>query len=126
MANNDMLEGLMKLLSQDGAKEKVSDMLSGILGDNAAAEQKTVQSNQSVSDDSPGQSLMTPENMEMLIKAKSMIDQFNDISDERITLLHAIKPFMAGRRSSGIDMMVRLIQVLKFSSGLQQQKGDRG
>ncbi len=126
MANNDMVEGLMNLLSQDGAKEKISDMLSGILGDTGTARQNTEEETQNVQGDTGRQSLMTPENMEMLIKAKSMIDQFNDISDDRITLLHAIKPFMAGRRSTGIDMMVRMIQVLKFSSGLQNQKGEKG
>ncbi len=127
MANNDMMESLMNLLSQEGAKEKVTDMLSGILGNGGTPSGSTGQEPQREQQENSGrQNFLTPENMEMLMKAKSMMDQFNDISDERITLLHAIKPFMAGRRSSGIDMMVKLIQVMKFSSGLQNQKGEKG
>lgn len=127
MANNDMMESLMNLLSQDGAKEKVTDMLSGLLGNSPAPSQGIEDEPQRAQQEKSGQqNFLTPEHMEMLMKAKSMMDQFNDISDERITLLHAIKPFMAGRRSSGIDMMVRLIQVMKFSSGLQNQKGEKG
>ena len=138
--NNDMLGSLMNMLSQDGAKEKMADMLSGLLGNNGGNNQQSQNESPSQhssqpppSNQSSGNGLgslgdllggngLTPENMEMLVKAKNMLDRFNDTSDNRIVLLNAIKPFMAGGRTSGIDMMVRLIQVMNFSSGLRNMK----
>lgn len=137
--NNDMLGSLMNMLSQDGAKEKMADMLSGLLGNNSSGSQQgqgepssqpsqSSPSNQSSNGglgslgDLLGGNGLTPENMEMLVKAKNMLDRFNDTSDNRIVLLNAIKPFMAGGRTSGIDMMVRLIQVMNFSSGFRNMK----
>lgn len=139
--SNDMLGNLMNMLSQDGAKEKMADMLSGLLGNSSAGGQTN--QNNSASQPVPpanagqgstsggnlenlgellGGSGFTPENMEMLVKVKKMMDRFNDTSDNRIVLLNAIKPFMAGGRTSGIDMMVRLIQVMNFSSGIRNMK----
>lgn len=139
--SNDMLGNLMNMLSQDGAKEKMADMLSGLLGNSGAGGQAN--QNKSASQPVPpanagqgstsggnlenlgellGGSGFTPENMEMLVKVKKMMDRFNDTSDNRIVLLNAIKPFMAGGRTSGIDMMVRLIQVMNFSSGIRNMK----
>ena len=139
--NNDMLGNLMNMLSQDGAKEKMADMLSGLRGNNGGSGQQNQNDSTSQpsqpnnSNQNSGQSGslgnlgdllggtgFTPENMEMLVKAKNMMDRFNDTSDNRIVLLNAIKPFMAGGRSSGIDMMVRLIQVMNFSSGIRNIK----
>lgn len=141
--NNDMLGNLMNMLSQDGAKEKMADMLSGLLGNNAGANSQANHSDvppepgpakHSNQNGSQGNGLgnlgdllggsggLTPENMEMIVKVKNMLDRFNDTSDNRIVLLNAIKPFMAGARTSGIDMMVRLIQVMNFSSGLRNIK----
>lgn len=139
--SNDMLGNLMNMLSQDGAKEKMADMLSGLLGNSGAGGQAN--QNNSASQPVPpanagqgstsggnlenlgellGGSGFTPENMEMLVKVKKMMDRFNDTSDNRIVLLNAIKPFMTGGRTSGIDMMVRLIQVMNFSSGIRNMK----
>lgn len=139
--SNDMLGNLMNMLSQDGTKEKMADMLSGLLGNSGAGGQTN--QNNSASQPVPpanagqgstsggnlenlgellGGSGFTPENMEMLVKVKKMMDRFNDTSDNRIVLLNAIKPFMAEGRTSGIDMMVRLIQVMNFSSGIRNMK----
>ncbi len=112
MANqNEMMESLMNLLSQDGAKEKMTELLSGLTGNSG-------------NDASPpaatsGQPELSPEYMNMMLKAKDMMSRLNDTSDNRIALLYAIRPFLSGHRSSGIDRMVKLIQVMNFSAGFK-------
>lgn len=124
--NNEMMNNLFSMLNNGDAKNQISDLISNLGGSNS-------QNNSSPPNDAPFQSQssngsssgnsnnMFGNNMDAMVKIQSMMSAFNNQDDNRIYLLNAIRPYMRETRNKNIDMAVKFIQLMNFSSQMRNK-----
>jgi hypothetical protein len=95
---DDMLKNV---LSDPGAMEKISSMLSSL----GSSEEK--QDPSAGSDGFGG--------METLLKAKDMFEKVSKEDDPRLTLLNALKPYLNKKRITKVDSAIKILKVSKLA-----------
>lgn len=95
--------------------ESIYDSLKGILGD--GAEEKINSVLGSLSQESkPSVPSINPQNMEYLMKLRTVIDEMENVGDDnRSRLLVSLKPYMRSNRQKSIDSAIRLLNLTKLS-----------
>lgn len=123
--NNDMMNNLFSMLNNGDTRNQISDLISNLGGSNS-------QNNSSPPIESPFESNSNGNsggnsnnifgnNMDAMVKIQSMMSAFNNQDDNRIYLLNAIRPYMRDTRNKNIDMAVKFIQLMNFSSQMRNK-----
>ena len=116
MNNNELLNTLMGALQNPDYKDKISGIFDSFSGEKKE-ENASVSAPPAPVNASSSQDFLNPE---MIVKIKSMLDNFNRTDDNRIGLLNSIKPYMKSGRVKNIDMEIRFIQLINFASGFNK------
>ena len=103
LGQEDMQDNLKGLLSMLASKGTDTDADSSSKTSNSrepveSKEEKTVRSDME-------------DNIDMLRKAKVMMDRLNNVNDPRINLLMAIKPFLNSRRQQKLSGCLNIIRM---------------
>lgn len=117
---NDMMNSLMGLLNNSDAKGKLMDAISA-LSSSGEQQDKSEADNFSASPPSenfPAQ-IGNDGTIDTVMRIKNMLDRFNNISDDRIGLLNAIKPYIHNGKKKNIDMAINFIKILNFSNSFK-------
>lgn len=117
---NDMMNNIMGLLNNSEAKGKLIDAISALSSSGTHQEEKETDNNSvsSSSFDLPVQ-LGNDETFDAVMRIKNMLDRFNSISDDRIGLLNAIKPYIRTGKKKNVDMAINFIKILNFSNSFK-------
>ncbi|HHV99291.1 MAG TPA: hypothetical protein GXX36_06930 [Clostridiaceae bacterium] len=96
----DNLKGLLSLLASKstGADDDSSSKASNSRDPVESKEEKPARSD-------------TEDNIDMLRKAKVIMDRLNNVNDPRINLLMAIKPFLSSRRQKKLSGCLNIIRM---------------
>lgn len=68
-------------------------------------------------------------NIDILSKAREMMDSFNNVSDSRINLLHSIHPFLSSTRQSSCSSCIQLLKIISVISSISpgnRSSGSKG
>lgn len=68
-------------------------------------------------------------NIDILSKAREMLDSFNNVSDSRINLLHSIHPFLSPTRQSSCSSCIQLLKIISVISSISpgiRSSGSKG
>ena len=107
----DTLKGILG----DDAEDKIKSALGAL---NAAGSSAQQENHDSKPDNKPApvqNQQLNPENLEYIMKLKSIADELSHPSDARSNLLMSLRPYMRGSRQKGIDNAVRILNLTKFS-----------
>ena len=117
---NDMMNNIMGLLNNSEAKGKLIDAISALSSSGTHQEEKETDNNSvsSSSFDLPVQ-LGNDDTFDAVMRIKNMLDRFNSISDDRIGLLNAIKPYIRTGKKKNVDMAINFIKILNFSNSFK-------
>jgi len=115
-------EGAQQIKSLLGALAPVSDSHPSSDSQDDASLQKMPPTSAVESSQSSPLSGIDPK---MIMTIGEVMRAMNDKSDSRIALLESLKPFMRGRRASGIESAMRIMQITKLSGILSNPKGGR-
>ena len=115
----DTLKGLLG----DDAEEKIKSALSALNAAGSGGGDKPPEENHDDKPDSkpdnkpaPVQNQQfNPENLEYMMKLKSIADELSHPNDARSNLLMSLRPYMRSSRQKGIDNAVRILNLTKFS-----------
>lgn len=107
----DNVKGLLSVLSgsfsdKNDSKEKAPEIAQrkNDMPDDGLAENPSAQASGSSSDTN-----------ELLMRAKKMMDKLGTGNDPRVNLLHAIKPFMNGKRQQKIGNCIKILQLASMT-----------
>lgn len=118
---DDMMSTLKGLLG-DNADEKIQSVLQALQSTaqesgGEPAEQKAapadISGSESMSATSPGG--MNLENIEYIMRLKSLMEEMGNANDDRSNLLLSLRPYMRKERQQGIDQAIRILNLSKFS-----------
>lgn len=113
---NNKIKQLADLLGQENMQDNIKGLLSLLAskstGTDADTSSKTNNSREpvEVKEEKPVRSDME-DNIDMLRKAKAMMDRLNNIDDPRLNLLMAIKPFLNSRRQKKLTGCLNIIRM---------------
>lgn len=130
MSDDDLgkkIQQIAGLLGQDNMPDNVKDLLSVLSGSfsessdskdkasgiaNIGSEKPEAESRENtnipVGTDSS-------DNAELFMRAKKMMDKLGTGNDPRVNLLHAIKPFMSGKRQQKIGHCIKILQLASLT-----------
>lgn len=114
---NNKIKQIADLLGQDNMPDNVKGLIS-LLANSASGESsspkevsKSSGENTKNSDDIRQASNDLAQNMDMIRKATSLMSRMNSVSDPRINLLQAIKPFLNNRRQTKLNNCVNILRM---------------
>jgi len=130
MSDDDLgkkIQQIAELLGQENMPDNVKGLLSVLSG--------SFSDNNDTKDKAPGlaqKSNETPDTVlrensksadnsdssdgtELLMRAKKMMDKLGTGNDPRVNLLHAIKPFMSGKRQQKIGNCIKILQLASMT-----------
>lgn len=130
MSDDDLgkkIQQIAELLGQEKMPDNVKDLLSVLSG--------SFSDNENSKDKAPGIAGTSNENpetenrkssnipfntdssdsTELLVRAKKMMDKLGTGNDPRVNLLHAIRPFMSGKRQQKIGHCLKILQLASLT-----------
>lgn len=114
---NKKIKQITDILGQDNMPENIKGLLSLLAGTGTGADSPPNVSNSGeLKEEKPVRSELE-DNIDMLRKAKVMMDRLNTVNDPRVNLLVAIKPFLCNRRQkklSGCLNILRMSSLARF------------
>jgi len=113
---NKKIKQLADLLAQENMQDNIKGLLSLLASKNTGAD--TDYSSKASSSREPVESKEEKsvrsdmeDNIDMLRKAKVIMDRLNNVNDPRINLLMAIKPFLNSRRQKKLSGCLNIIRM---------------
>jgi hypothetical protein len=100
------LQGLLSLLSGSQSKEEPS----------AKSNEKTPQKEDKVEKNDAA------ENIDLIRKAKMVMDRLNTNNDPRINLLTAIKPFLSNNRQQKVSNCIKILHMSRLTSLMDEHE----
>ena len=119
---NKKIQQIAELLDQENMPDNVKSLLSllaGSLGNKEEAKASDALEGK-VKEEIPVQT-ETVSDSDMLNKVRSIAGSLSAGNDPRINLLHAIKPFMNGKRQKKIGNCIQLLQMSSLTRLLDNQ-----
>lgn len=118
---SDDLDKKIQQIAEMLGQDKVPDNLKSLVSLFASSLNNKESSTVKTSEEEPAtevkieQTASSEDNTEMVRKVKKLMSGLNTEVDPRINLLHAIKPFMNGKRQKKIGSAIQLLQMTSLA-----------
>ncbi|MCX7715361.1 MAG: hypothetical protein N2171_06510 [Clostridia bacterium] len=112
MANDlNSAMGALRGLLGDNADEKIQSIMQSLSG-GSSGDALSESENKNVGEE---RNNMSDDNLEYIMKIKSIIDEMSHSNDPRSNLLLSLKPYMRDSRKNSIDNILKIVSLTKFS-----------
>lgn len=110
------IQQIAEMLGQDKVPDNLKSLVSLLAGSLNSKESSTGKTSEEEQSGEEKAAQTVPEdNTEMERKIKKLMDGLSTGNDPRINLLHAIKPFMNGKRQKKISNAIQLLQMTSLT-----------
>ncbi len=121
------IKQLADLLSQENMQENIKGLLSLLAGKSTGTDtdSPSKETNYGKTGESKEEKPVrsdADDNVDMLRKAKVIMDRLNNIDDPRINLLMAIKPFLNSRRQKKLTGCLNIIRMSNLARLLEESE----
>ena len=107
---------IAEMLGQDKVPDNLKSLVSLLAGSLNSKESNTGNASEGEpSVEEKAEQTGSEDNMEMARKVKKLMSGLSTDTDPRINLLHAIKPFMNGKRQKKIGNAIQLLQMTSLA-----------
>lgn len=119
------IQQIAEMLGQDKVPDNIKSLVSLLAGSMSNKEGGTEKA-ADPEDEQPEEEKTAPaeagDGEEMMRKVKKAMGELKDNNDPRINLLHAIRPFMSGKRQKKISNAIQLLQISGVAKLLNNDK----